>query len=132
MSLHAFPLQERIYTTLNGDSALGDLVTGVYDSIPDDTVLPAVQIGSSTTTDDAMKGTDARSYIFQVDVWSAYRGFKEIKTIMQRVYALLHEQALVVSGANLINLRCEFTTQLIEGDGVIRHGIMRFRAYITD
>lgn len=132
MSLHSFPLQEILYSTLNGDSTLGGLVTGVFDSVPDDTTLPVVQIGSATTNDDGMKGTDARSYIFQIDVFSNYRGFKEVKQIMQRVYTLLHEQALIVSGANLINLRCEFTTQIIEGDGVIRHGIMRFRAYITD
>jgi hypothetical protein len=51
---------------------------------------------------------------------------------MQRVYTLLHQYSLDVSGADLIDLRCEFTTQVLESDGTIRHGIMRFRAFITD
>lgn len=132
MALHAFSLQEALYSRLNGDSALGDLVTGVFDAVPEDTVLPCVVIGEGTSVDDGSKTLDARDYIFTVDVWSAYSGMKEIKNIMKQVYALLHEFSLSVSGANLIDLRCEFTTQVIEGDGVTRHGIMRFRAFITD
>lgn len=132
MSLDAFPLQEALYSRLNGDSTLLSLVNGVFDSVPDDNDLPIVVIGEGTTTDNAMKDLDARDYVFTVDVWSSYRGMKETKNIMQRVYDLLHDFALSVSGANVITLRCEFTTQVIEGDGVIRHGIMRFRAFITD
>lgn len=132
MALHAFALQEALYSRLNGDSTLGSLVTGVYDAVPDDTVLPAVVIGEGTTVDDGTKTLDARDYIFTIDAWSVYSGFKELKNIMKQVYSLLHEYSLSVSGANLIDLRCEFTTQVIEGDGVMRHGIMRFRAFITD
>tara|TARA_B100000424_G_C22791548_1_gene425069 strand:+ start:237 stop:635 length:399 start_codon:yes stop_codon:yes gene_type:complete len=132
MSLDAFPLQEALYSRLNGDSTLLSLVNGVFDSVPDDNDLPIVVIGEGTTTDNAMKDLDARDYVFTVDVFSSYRGMKETKNIMQRVYDLLHDFALSVSGANVITLRCEFTTQVIEGDGVIRHGIMRFRAFITD
>ena len=132
MALHAFALQTALYSRLNGDSALGDLVTGVFDAVPEDTVLPCVVIGEGTSVDDGSKTLDARDYIFTVDVWSAYQGMKQIKDIMSRVYLLLHEYSLSVSGANLIDLRCEFTTQVIDGDGVTRHGIMRFRAFITD
>jgi hypothetical protein len=132
MSLDAFPLQEALYSRLNGDSTLGNLIEGVFDSVPDDNTLPIVVIGEGTTTDNATKTLDARDYVFTIDVWSSYRGMKETKNIMQRVYTLLHDTALSVSGANVITLRCEFTTQVIEGDGVIRHGIMRFRAFITD
>tara|TARA_R100001510_G_C7656992_1_gene217901 strand:- start:2610 stop:3008 length:399 start_codon:yes stop_codon:yes gene_type:complete len=132
MSLDTFPLQEALYSRLNGDGTLGGLVEGVFDGVPDDNTLPIVTLGEGTTTDNAMKDLDARDYVFNIDVYSSYRGMKETKTIMQRVYELLHDHSLSVSGANLITLRCEFTTQVIEGDGVIRHGIMRFRAFITD
>ena len=132
MSLDTFSLQEALYSRLNGDGTLGGLVEGVFDGVPDDNNLPIVTLGEGTTTDNAMKDLDARDYVFSIDVYSSYRGMKETKTIMQRVYDLLHNHDLSVSGANLITLRCEFTTQVIEGDGVIRHGIMRFRAFITD
>jgi len=133
MALHSFPLQEALYTRLTGDSTLMALVTGVFDAVPEDTVLPSVVIGEGTTTDNATKTLDMRDYIFQIDVWSAYQGMKEAKNIMQRIYSLLHEyNSLAVSGAILVDLRCEFTTQVLESDGTIRHGIMRFRAFITD
>ena len=57
---------------------------------------------------------------------------KEAKNILQRVYTLLHEVDVSVSGANLIDLRCEFSSEVLENDGVTRHGVMRFRAFITD
>tara|TARA_Y100001973_G_C5099410_1_gene281836 strand:+ start:381 stop:782 length:402 start_codon:yes stop_codon:yes gene_type:complete len=132
MALHSFPLQEAIFSRLNGDSTLGDLITGVFDGVPDDTALPIVVIGPSTTSDDGSKTLDARDYIFNVDVFSDYRGMKETKNILQRVYTLLHEVDVSVSGANLIDLRCEFSSEVLENDGVTRHGVMRFRAFITD
>ena len=57
---------------------------------------------------------------------------KETKNIQARIYTLLHEHNLSVSGANLIDLRCEFSSEVLENDGVTRHGVMRFRAFITD
>ena len=49
MSLHSFALQERIYSTLNGDSTLGALITGVFDGVPDGQALPIVVIGEQTS-----------------------------------------------------------------------------------
>ena len=132
MALHGFPLQEALYARLNGDATLGALITGVYDAVPDDTNLPIVVIGPTTTSDDGSMTLDGRDYIFNVDVWSDYRGMKETKNIAARVYTLLHEFDLSVSGANLIDLRCEFSSEVLENDGVTRHGVMRFRAFITD
>ena len=132
MAYHGFALQEATYTRLNDDSTLGALITGVYDAVPDDTTLPIVVIGPSTSTDDGTKTLDCRDYIFNVDVWSDYRGMKETKNIVKEVYGLLHEYALSVTGASLVDLRCEFTTELLEDNGITRHGVMRFRAFVTD
>ena len=132
MAYHGFAIQEAVYSRLNGDSTLGGLVTGVYDAVPDDTSLPIAVIGPSTSSDNATKTLDARDYVFNVDVWSAYRGMKQTKNIIKQVYSLLHEYALSVSGAALVNLRCEFTTEIMEDNGVTRHGVMRFRAFVTD
>ena len=41
----------------------------MYDAVPEDTVLPAVVIGTGTTTDDGTKTLDARDYVFNIDVW---------------------------------------------------------------
>ena len=132
MSLHGFALQERIYSTLNGDSTLGALIQGVFDSVPDGQSLPVVTIGTQSTSDNGTKTLDARDYIFNVDVYSDYRGMKEIKNIQKEIYRLLHESSLSVSGASFVDCRCEFTTDILEDDGITRHGVMRFRAFVMD
>ena len=132
MAYHGFGLQERIYSTLNGDSTLGALITGVFDAVPDDTTLPVVVIGEQSSSDNGTKSLDARDYVFNVEVFSDYRGMKEIKNIQKEIYRLLHESSLSVSGASFVNCRCEFTTDILEDDGITRHGVMRFRAYVTD
>ena len=131
MAYHGFALQEAIYSALNV-SSLNNLVTGVFDTVPDDTTLPVVIIGSQTTNDGATKDLDGRDYIFNVDIYSNYRGMKETKTIEKEVYSLLHNQSISVSGASLVNCRCEFTTEIQEDDGITRHAVMRFRAFVMD
>ena len=109
MSLHSFALQERIYSTLNGDSTLGGLVTGVFDSVPDGTSLPVVVIGPQTTSDNGSKTLDGRDYVFNIDVFSDYRGMKEIKNIQKEIYRLLHESSTIVTGKhNLCHLKFYF------------------------
>ena len=132
MAYHGFAIKEALYSRLNGDSTLGGLVTGVYDAVPDDTTLPVVVIGVGSSVDDGSKTLDAREYTINVDVWSDYSGLKQTKNIIKQVYSLLHEYALSVSGASLVDLRCEFTSELIENNGITRHGVMRFRAFVTD
>lgn len=132
MSLHSFALQEAIYSTLNGDATLTGLITGIFDSVPDDSTLPVVIVGPQTTNDNGSKTLDGRDYIFNVDVYSDYRGMKEIKNIQKEIYRLLHESSLSVSGASFVDCRCEFTTDILEDDGITRHGVMRFRAFVTD
>ena len=51
---------------------------------------------------------------------------------MAKVYDLLHNVNLSVTGASLVNIREEFTSTLMDSDGITRHGIMRFRVVIFD
>ena len=132
MALHSFALQERIYSTLNGDSTLGGLVNGIFDSVPEGQTLPVVIIGAQSTSDNGSKNLDGRDYIFNVDVYSDYIVMKEIKNIQKEIYRLLHESSLSVSGASFVDCRCEFTTDILEDDGITRHGVMRFRAFVMD
>lgn len=132
MSLHSFALQEKIYSTLNDDGTLGGLITGVFDSVPDGTSLPVVVIGQQSSSDNGSKTLDGRDYLFNIDVFSDYRGMKELKNIQKEIYRLLHESSLSVSGASFVDCRCEFTQDILEDDGITRHGVMRFRAFVTD
>jgi hypothetical protein len=51
---------------------------------------------------------------------------------MQSVYEKLHNTAITVTGASLVNIRQEFSNTLAEQDGITRHGVMRFRAVLFD
>jgi hypothetical protein len=104
----------------------------VYDDVPEGTSAPYIAIGEETAIDAAVKDKDAHEHTLTVHVWSEYRGRYEIKHIMEQVYQNLHNAAITVSGASLVNLRNEFVTTLQEADGITRHGVMRFRAVVFD
>ena len=134
MALHSWSLQEAIYATLNNATITGATVADVpvYDDVPEGTSAPYIAIGEDTAIDIAAKDKDAHEHTLTVHVWSEYRGRYEIKHIMEQVYQNLHNAAITVSGASLVNLRNEFVTTLQEADGITRHGVMRFRAVVFD
>lgn len=135
MSLHSWPLQQAIFSKLNGASLVdydGSAITGVFDDVPEQTNYPYVVIGEETATEAGTKDVDAHEHTLTIHVWSQYRGLQDIKKIMQQIYTQLHNTAITVSGANLVNIRHEFENTLLEQDGITRHGVMRFRAVVFD
>jgi hypothetical protein len=132
MSLHSFNLASAVYSRLTGDATLMGLVEGVYDDVPQDTAYPYIVVGEETTLNAGTKTLDGLEYTLTIHVWSRYRGLKETKQIMQRIYALLHTYDLAVTGASLVNLRQEFSSTFVDADGLTRHGVIRFRAMVFD
>lgn len=132
MSQHSFKLQKAVYDALVGDSALSGMITGVYDDVPEGTGFPYVVIGDDTAINIGSKTVDALEHTLTLHVWSQYRGRKEVKEIMSRVYEVLHDYSLTMTNSVLVNLRQEFETTLVDGDGITRHGVMRFRAVVFD
>jgi|TARA_R100000152_G_C6771077_1_gene197479 hypothetical protein len=135
MALHSFELQKAIFSRLNGGSIVDEqdqAITGVFDDVPEGSAYPYVVIGEETATNIGTKDKDMHEYTQTIHVWSQYRGLKEIKEIMEQIYTLLNDFAISVSGASAITLRHEFQTTLTEGDGLTRHGVMRFRVVVSD
>ena len=135
MALHSFELQKAIFSRLNGGSIVDEqdqAITGVFDDVPEGSAYPYVVIGEETATNIGTKDKDMHEYTQTIHVWSQYRGLKEIKEIMEQIYTLLNDFAISVSGASAITLRHEFPTTLTEGDGLTRHGVMRFRVVVSD
>jgi len=133
MSFHSWELQKAIFTKLNGnvDGLAGENIP-VYDDVPQQSNYPYVQIGEETSANNGTKTLDGIEHTLTMHIWSQYRGRREIKTIMKSVYDLLHNTAISVSGASLVNVRQEFSTTLSENDGITRHGVIRFRAVVFD
>ena len=132
MSLNSTPLRNAIYTTLNSDATLGALISGVYDDAPEGTAYPYIVLGDDTATNEGSKTLDGNQHIINIHVWSRYRGRKEATQIMERIYFLLHNASINLVNASLVNIRQEFNTILVDGDGITRHGIMRFRSIVFD
>ena len=132
MSDHSLELQKSIFNALDGDSTLQNLVTDVYDFVPENTAFPYVKVGEETSIDNGTKTLQGNEHTLVIHTFSRYRGSKEVKEIMSRIYTLLHESSLSVTGASLVNLRFEFSDVIKENDGFTSHGLQRFRAVVYD
>ena len=135
MAIHSFELQKSVFAKLvaaNITDFAGDAITGVFDDVPTDTAYPYVVIGDETATNISAKDKDLHEHTLTIHIWSQYRGNRDIKEIMKQVYAALNDVSYTVSGASGVNLKHEFQTTLTEGDGITRHGVMRFRAVVSD
>ena len=116
MSDHSFELQKTIFTTLNSDNTITSTFSAtVHDHVPQGTSFPYIVIGEETMTDESSAKTlDFNNFTLTIHIFSRNRGRKEAKQIMARIYELLHNQNLSVTGANHINTRFEFSDVIKE------------------
>jgi hypothetical protein len=128
MTTPLWPLQQAIYTALNGDSALTDKVSGVYDYVPQDTSKDYVVIGEQSGNDWDTKTNQGWEDTIMIHTWTEGRGKKDTKAIMDDIYRVLHGQTLTVAGFSFLFIRQEFHSLFQEDDGLTFHGVQRFRA----
>ena len=121
-------LQQAVFGVLDGDGVLTGLTTGVFDHVPGDAALPYVVIGEATAVDWSSKSFDGQRHSLTLHVWSAALGGAEAKTILDRLYTLLHRAELTLAGHALVLLRFEFSQTLRDVDDRTYHGVIRFGA----
>tara|TARA_B100000963_G_C22138692_1_gene456528 strand:- start:85 stop:495 length:411 start_codon:yes stop_codon:yes gene_type:complete len=135
MSIHSFELQKSVFGVLNSANitdAAGSAITGVFDDVPEGTAYPYIVVGEESSNNISTKSLDMHEHTLTIHTWSQYRGLKEIKVIMKQIYDNLNDVSLSVSGGQAVNMKQEFLTTLVDADGITRHGIMRFRAVVSD
>ena len=88
MSDYASALQQTVFNALDQSSTLQNLVTDVYDFVPEGTAFPYVKIGEQTMVDNGTKNKQGTDFTIEVHTFSRYRGSVEIKNIMSVVYEL--------------------------------------------
>ena len=135
MSIHSFELQKSVFTVLNSANitdAAGSAITGVFDDVPEGTAYPYIVVGEESSNNVSTKSLDMHEHTLTIHTWSQYRGLKDIKVIMKQIYDNLNDVSLSVSGGQAVNMKQEFLTTLVDADGITRHGIMRFRAVVSD
>ena len=126
-----WPLQQAVYAALTGDASVQALLGNparVFDHVPQDSVFPYVVVGEVTSGPFDTKTEDGLDQTLTIHSWSRYRGLKETKEIMAAVTGALDQQALAVSGHDLVLLRLTFGATVLDPDGLTRHGVQRFRA----
>ena len=123
-------VQAAIYSKLSGDSTLETLLGGsgrVFDSVQESAQYPYVTIGDDTHGDWGSDTFDGREITATIHSWSQQMGRKEVQGIMKRIYDLLHNGSLTITGHQLVLMRFDFGEILKDPDARTHHGVQRFR-----
>ncbi|KKZ72326.1 hypothetical protein VO63_19040 [Streptomyces showdoensis] len=123
------PVQGALVQALGGDAALGALISGVYDYLPETAAYPFVVVGEATGTPDNAHDRYGQETVVTIHVWSQYRGYSQGLTIGARITAALDHQPLTIPGHDHIVTRWETTQTLTDPEppGNVRHVVLRYR-----
>jgi|GEM_PF-432372 len=121
-------LHQALYDRLSSDSTLMNQITGVYDYVPEQTLLPYISIGEGTVSNYAAKDFTGQEHVINLHLWSAEKGGSEIRNLSEVVHDLVNRQPLTLTGHDHLSMDFEFFEQFFDADGETRHGVMRFRA----
>lgn len=120
------PLQTAIYVRLTGDATLMNLITGVFDHVPEGTDKPYVVVGEAFATPRNSQDRFGRRTAQNIHVWSDQLGYSQVNQIANRIIALLDHQPLTVTGHDVVLANFEFQQTLDDPDRRLRHGVVRF------
>lgn len=122
-------VQMALYAKLTADATLMARITGVHDYVPEAAAYPYIVVGEAIETPDNAHDRFGRQTVHTLHVWDQYQGFKRVLEIGARVNALLDHQPLTITGLHHVVTRYEFSQPLVdpEGDGDIRHLVLRYR-----
>lgn len=122
-----FGVQTALYTRLGADEALLALAKGVYDEVPEDAVLPYVVLGDAVETPDNDHTSFGAVVVVTFEIWSDYRGTREITAIAGRMCEVLDHQPLDVVGHKVIAVRSMQLQPMKEAIARIRRATQRFQ-----
>lgn len=92
---------------LSSDPALNAMIgaDGVSDRLLPRPRLPCIVLGPMESRDASADGGAAEEHGLTLEVWSDGEGRRQGQEVAERVQALLHEAALALDGAVLVNLQ---------------------------
>lgn len=125
-----WPLQKAVYSCLTSNAELMELITGVYDEVPDGAKLPYVTVGDDTVNPMDTKTGAGEDITLTMHVWTMGPGKKQNKQILDAVLQAITGGSLVLEQPfELEGGKREFLNVIPDGPGY--HGICRFRFYIS-
>jgi len=121
-------LWQAIYDRLGTDSGLMAQISGIFDPAPEGISLPYLTIGEGSARDWSAKDFTGQEHLLDIHIWSGKRGGGEVRMLADQVSGLLMGQNLILAGHQMAGLEFIFFENFFDGDGEVRHGILRFRA----
>ncbi|MCT9858224.1 DUF3168 domain-containing protein [Priestia megaterium] len=91
MSTRMYDVQTKMYEVLNSNEQLKSMVTGVYDYVPESTVVPYVTFGHMLSSADGSKTDSGEKITVTLDVWSEGKGRRQTVMIMQVIEEILED-----------------------------------------
>lgn len=131
MTTALWPLQQAVYAKLTADTALMQLVTGVYDEVPESAAYPYVSFGSVTELVDDAHTQRGLTTNLVLHIWSKYRGFREAAGILSALDAVLDRQPLTLTGFTDVSVAHQQHQELRDPDPEIRHINVTYRVWMT-
>ncbi|MDQ0133313.1 hypothetical protein J2T08_001214 [Neorhizobium galegae] len=99
-------LLQAIHQTLAGDAALATIIgaDGIRDRLLPRAKLPCVVFGETETRDFSTASEAGEEHLLVLEIWSDGEGRRQAQEIAGIVRGLLHDAALALDGAVLVNL----------------------------
>lgn len=144
-------LQAAIFSCLESNIELMDIVTGIYDEVPqgrvtlnsdfdidlesdysleNDTLFPFVVVGDDSARDWSTKTNSGQEIDCTIHTWSRYQGYGELKQINSMVIESISESDLILDGFEVVHRNLDMEQVFRDSDGRTRHGVLRFRFLI--
>lgn len=124
--------QFAIFTRLNNDAELRDVVSGVYDFVPQRTPLPYCALNVLQVRDASSRQLRLSNVTANITIWSDYHGKLEALGIADIIETLLTRDTLTLDNGMLIDLQHISQTHDVLGDNRTRRTQLRYRATIQE
>lgn len=127
MSSALLSIQKTVFARLRADQDLMMKITGVFDEVPRDQLMPYVTVGDATSSPFRTMSRFGEEVTITLHIWSQYNGFKESLEILEDLNRLLADQELEVTGYDTVACFYEFSETIRDPDGITRHVPVRYR-----
>ena len=115
-------LQEKLYALLS------TLSYPVYDDVPKNAKCPYIKLGTNRGNDNSNKTNRAYEDYQYIDVFSEYRGKKEVMQIMKQVNDLLQNKTITLENEQaFLYLNSSEILEQKDAEGKYYHGILIYR-----
>jgi len=130
-------LEQHIYTLLNADSDLTDLVSGIYNRTPQHSAFPYVTVPAEqfTFSDRGNESKEGHAVEFQVSTWSRNPSKLGVFGIMKEIDRILHrsdEGNGAIEGWRVLDFHRTLQTTKLDPDNETWQGIQRFRVLLAE